>query len=79
MALLLIIQTGSKEPERGFRVECGNETCHTNTRLPYRSKLIAMIANRVLNASMYVPLTNLLDISNYSVVSAEIWMHIGLY
>ena len=48
-----------------FRVECGHEACPTNTRLPYRSKLIAMKANRVLNASMYVPLANLLDISNY--------------
>ena len=62
-----------------FRVECGNETCYTNTRLPYKSKLIAMIANRVLNASIYVPLTNLVDISNYRVVSAEIWIHIGWY
>ena len=59
-----------------FRVKCGNGTCYTNTRLPYRSKLIAIIADMVLNASMYVPLTKLLDISNYRVVSVEVWIHI---
>ena len=34
-----------------------------------------MIPDMVLNASMYAPLTKLLDISNYRVVSTEIWIH----
>ena len=55
-----------------FRVKCGNETCYGNARLPYESELIAMIPNMVLEAPMYALLTQLLDTSNYRVVSAEI-------
>ena len=55
-----------------FRVKCGNETCYGNARLPYESKLIAMIRNMVLEAPMYALLTQLLDTSNHRVVSAEI-------
>ncbi len=40
--------------------------------MPYESKLIAMIPNMVLVAPMYAFLTQLLDTSNYRVVSAEI-------
>ena len=55
-----------------FRVKCGNETCYGNARLSYEFKLIAMIPNMVLEAPMYALLTQLLDTSNYRVVSAEI-------
>ena len=55
-----------------FRVKCGNETCYGNARLPYESELIAMIPNMVPEAPMYALLTQLLDTSNYRVVSAEI-------
>ena len=57
---------------RVFRVKCGNETCCGNARFPYESKLIAMIPNMVLEAPMYALLTQLLDTSNYRVVSAVI-------
>ena len=57
---------------RVFRVKCGNETCFRNARLPYESELIAMVPNMVPEAPMYVLLTQLLDTSNYRVVSAEI-------
>ncbi len=55
-----------------FRVKCGNETCYGNARLPYEFKLIAMVPNMVLEAPMYALLTQLLDTSNYRVVSAVI-------
>ena len=57
---------------RVFRAKCGNETCYGNARFPYESELIAMIPNMVPEAPMYALLTQLLDTSNYRVVSAEI-------
>ncbi len=51
------------------------ELATRNTCLHYWSKLIAMILDMSLNASMHTPLTKLLDISNYRVLSTEIWIH----
>ena len=39
---------------------------------PYEFKLISMIPDMVLETPMYALLTQLLDIPNYRVVSAEI-------
>ena len=50
----------------GMKLATGTRVC------PYESKLIAMIPNMVLEAPMYALLTQLLDTSNYRVVSAEI-------
>ncbi len=46
--------------------------------MPYEPKLIAMIPDMVLNATVYAHLTQLLEISNYRMVSAEIGIDIAI-
>ena len=55
-----------------FRVKCGNETCYRHERFSYELKLISILPDMIQEAPMYALLTQLLDIPNYQVVSAEI-------